>query len=290
MNIQTAFTFFILLTFNFTNAFCNIYPLNKSDLPEIMPDNVSMSFSENGGMAPTWYKIEISNNQLVIENKEFNDEEPTISYTEVSKEEINTLYQVFVKNKFDTIKNDEREEIVYDAGSEGIYLSAGKISKNVSYGMNSPLSGSNLKRYQNVVSAIKSFALKHKKNAKSVADNSVVIDYDPSKHKYIFESGGFVKLNNLELDELENYIEKAVDKYNQNNGEKINDLSKYKRQFIIVTDKNKDRIVWANLFCSEFKSWKKSVVVVDDGGNCYFNLYINLTQRSFEPLNVNGNA
>jgi hypothetical protein len=68
----------------------------------------------------------------------------------------------------------------------------------------------------------------------------------------------------------------------------------YKRQYVSFIDKEGHKKVWINCFCwttnDEYSDWKKSVVMVDDGGSCYFNLIIDLTDNSFSDFEVNATA
>ncbi|RZA07919.1 MAG: hypothetical protein EOO68_02745 [Moraxellaceae bacterium] len=71
------------------------------------------------------------------------------------------------------------------------------------------------------------------------------------------------------------------------------DLKKrnYKKQLIVVTNKNGQKEVWVNCFCRvDNDKWKKRMFSVDDGGNCYFNFKINLTTKTYYDLGVNGVA
>ena len=72
------------------------------------------------------------------------------------------------------------------------------------------------------------------------------------------------------------------------------DLNKrnYKKQLIVVTNKKGEKEVWVNCFCDTWGSdkWKTEIMLVDDGGNCYFNFKINLETKKFYDLGVNGVA
>ena len=72
------------------------------------------------------------------------------------------------------------------------------------------------------------------------------------------------------------------------------DLKKrnYRKQLIVVTNKNGQKEVWVNCFCYTWGSdkWKTEILGVDDGGNCYFNFKINLTTIKYFDLGVNGVA
>ena len=68
----------------------------------------------------------------------------------------------------------------------------------------------------------------------------------------------------------------------------------YNKQFVGFIDANGDKIIWANCFCkgsdSFFKDWKNKVVIVNDGGSCFFNVKINITKNTYYDLMVNGYA
>lgn len=64
---------------------------------------------------------------------------------------------------------------------------------------------------------------------------------------------------------------------------------KYKRQYIAVINSNGEKEVSVNCFCAfTGESWKKEIVLVDDGGICYFNLKINLTTGKYYDYMENG--
>lgn len=70
-------------------------------------------------------------------------------------------------------------------------------------------------------------------------------------------------------------------------------LKDYKKQYIAVTNAKGEKEVWANCFCKaiekriEFVDWKKIPVKVIDGGNCFFNVKLNLAKRKAYDLKVN---
>ncbi len=50
-----------------------------------------------------------------------------------------------------------------------------------------------------------------------------------------------------------------------------------------------EKEVWVNCFCkTDGQNWKKESIQVDDGGNCYFRVKINLTTGKYHDLMVNG--
>lgn len=135
----------------------------QTQLPKQMPENVSFSLYQGGGKTRAYKKIRIEEGVLEMEELIGNQGEPQKRSANISEQDLADLYRVFVKNKFDQIKNDERKSIVYDAGSETISISIQKLkSFNVISGKNSPLSGENLRRYQAVKQAFEKLIEKSK--------------------------------------------------------------------------------------------------------------------------------
>ena len=69
-------------------------------------------------------------------------------------------------------------------------------------------------------------------------------------------------------------------------------LDGYKRQYVPVINQKGEKEVWINFFCDGFGSgnWKTEIVQVEDGGNCYYNIKINLETKEHYELGINGNA
>ena len=72
------------------------------------------------------------------------------------------------------------------------------------------------------------------------------------------------------------------------------DLKKYnyRKQLVVVTNNKGEKELWVNCFCETWDSnkWKTEIMLVEDGGNCYFNFKINLTTKKVYGLGVNGVA
>jgi hypothetical protein len=138
----------------------------RSQLPSRMPDDVSFSVNETGGMMRAHRKITVTATTLEFDELKGNSSAAVRWTKDIARKDAERLYAVFADNRFDTIKNDKRTEIVHDAGSEYISLSLG-IGKsfNAVYGKNSPLSGSNLKRFQAVSKAVNDLLAKYQNGA-----------------------------------------------------------------------------------------------------------------------------
>lgn len=104
-------------------------------------------------------------------------------------------------------------------------------------------------------------------------------------------------LTQIELQLVDSFLLACVTNYN-NSLDKDHkkwsiDLKKrnYRKQLIVVTNKNGQKEVWVNCFCRvDNDKWKKRMFGVEDGGNCNFNFKINLTTKKYYDLGVNGVA
>lgn len=83
-------------------------------------------------------------------------------------------------------------------------------------------------------------------------------------------------------------------------------LPSYYGQIFGETDGKGARLIHLNFFCENYvrdltriahddpkvdpEAWKRKEVSVDDGGACYFHVDFNTTDRTFENLQVNGEA
>jgi hypothetical protein len=239
-------------------------------------------------------KIEIANLTLTVEEKTGDEKQAHKWSAKIEKSEQEDLYKLFIENKFDTLKNDARKGIIYDAGSEGISLNAGAGAfYNISYGPNSPLSGDNLKRYQTIANAIKALRYKYESKVEKPAEsNFAVLNLSEETFKILFRNSKPAVLSEREIQTARDILKKAVDEYNSaNKNYPLEPLEKYRFQFVGLIDSKGEKEVWVNSFCSDFeKDWRAELIMVEDGGRCFFNLYVNLTKQTFDRFSVNGEA
>jgi hypothetical protein len=68
-------------------------------------------------------------------------------------------------------------------------------------------------------------------------------------------------------------------------------LAEYKRQYAGVVE-NGRRKIYANFFCNGAKitDWKMRPVVVEDGGDCFFQIKYDVDAGTFSDLYINGQA
>ena len=126
---------------------------------------------------------------------------------------------------------------------------------------------------------------------------------------WVFKDCSPADLTNDDLIKIERLLRDCIDKYNpvqekrfseikaKYPGHKFNkehfviDLKLYRRQYIAATNKVGEKEVWINCFCDNDEAyWKTGIVEVLDGGNCFFNLKVNLTKGEYYELLVNGEA
>jgi len=141
-------------------------------------------------------------------------------------------------------------------------------------------------------------------------DTSVIaiIPFKTSQH-WIFKNATPADLNPEDLEAIEELLIEAVEEYNPEQERKfkkqnekhpeykldkkhfIIDLSRYKRQYVPVINGAGEKEVWINCFCKSWnRDWKTELIEVDDGGNCYFNLKLNLAKGKHYDFMVNGDA
>lgn len=109
----------------------------------------------------------------------------------------------------------------------------------------------------------------------------------------IQEGKVIVPLSQSEIQLADSLLYRRIDQYNQNADKAfLIDLSKYKRQYFPSVDIKGQKKVELNCFCivHDTDEWKHERVEVKDGGICYFNLTIDLTNRKISSFYVNGEA
>lgn len=159
--------------------------LQSSGLPEKMPENTSFRYSEDHGMVPTWYRIEIEANELrVFEKKDARGKE-SLRFAPITNAEKQTLYNRFRENKFDLIENHKADDITYDAGGDSISLRAGKESHRASSGDNSPISGGMSSNYGAVRRALSDFVKLKDSELQLFPQNVVRMRYSKRTHPEI---------------------------------------------------------------------------------------------------------
>jgi hypothetical protein len=134
-----------------------------------------------------------------------------------------------------------------------------------------------------------------------------ILPYDTSDH-WVFQKANATSLSTTEIMKIEKMLQTAISEYNVEQRNKfdsmikkhpdyelkqhnfISELKRYKRQYFPIVNEKGEKEVWVNCFCSTWGSekWKSEIIHVKDGGNCFFNVKINLTKQILYELSVNG--
>jgi hypothetical protein len=77
---------------------------------------------------------------------------------------------------------------------------------------------------------------------------------------------------------------------NLNTNNLILKASGYHYQIVTVIDEKGEKLVWINALCESIDFWRNEIAIILDGGNCFFNLKINLNKKEYFEFAVNGVA
>ena len=103
-----------------------------------------------------------------------------------------------------------------------------------------------------------------------------------------------VKLSDPELELALSLFSKSLKKYNDIHAKYPIELYKddYKLQLIAALNSNNEKVVWINGFCYDkhFSYWRQTYVWVQDGGQCFFGVSLNLSKRTFTQIRTNWRA
>lgn len=144
----------------------------------------------------------------------------------------------------------------------------------------------------------------------SPADHYVILPFDKTVYTSLPEDCTPATLNNDDIANIDRVLSFCVNKYNHSQttvykeivkklpdqdlkiDDYVIDLKRYYRQYIVVYNKRGEKEVWVNCFCNiqSLNSWREKAVIVMGGGNCFFNVRINLTRKSYSDFMVNGLA
>lgn len=92
-------------------------------------------------------------------------------------------------------------------------------------------------------------------------------------------------------------LESGLTAFLQENSDAVNDTSRilsrlpdYERQYFGLVQGG-DKLIQANFFCDgEDFDWQETAVLVDDGGDCYFQVIYNTGDETYLSLRINGES
>ena len=155
-------------------------------------------------------------------------------------------------------------------------------------------------KYYFLVGAIMIFSFRAPCQSKKPIDSNIyaIIPFHKQSFMPFDSSYRSTSLIKSEIELMETLLKKCIAEYNsielkENLSQNIIDITKtvYKKQLVAVLNRKGEKEVWMNCFCDNIgPKWKKYILMVDDGGNCYFNLKVNLTTKTYSNLRVNGNG
>nr|WP_294943621.1 hypothetical protein [uncultured Mucilaginibacter sp.] len=120
-----------------------------------------------------------------------------------------------------------------------------------------------------------------------------VLPFNKQRDSFIFSEYYFpASISAEDIKKIEKIISVTVAEHNKQSKSGIKNPGKYYKQIIAVTNGNNQKEVWVNCFCTPYEKrhWRKGVVLVLDGGPCFFNIKINLSINTVTSLAVNGSA
>lgn len=140
-----------------------------------------------------------------------------------------------------------------------------------------------------------------------------VIELD-STTRQLYENTTPSDLKFYEIQLVDTIIKYAIADYNQKSADEfqklllyspgmkdsqehyIMDFDEYYRQYVPYINEDGEKVVSVHCFCNvdglsgETKglNWRKDLIQINDGGNCFFHLDVNISHRTFAHLMVNG--
>lgn len=123
----------------------------------------------------------------------------------------------------------------------------------------------------------------------------VVFKYRQKSDIFFGKSDHFspTTLSSSEVDDMESLMDSAYQRLLKelpSNYLGLKPLSAYKRQYVAAINGKGQKEVLIGFYCDAPKGWRKSEILVMDGGACYLRLWVNLTIRKASELFDNGVA
>lgn len=140
----------------------------------------------------------------------------------------------------------------------------------------------------------------------SALDRITIIQYDTTKHsfpnkvwsEFVLDTTMF---SDVELYQIDSIIQTCIDE----NKKKVDEQSIFGEQRIIgkyigdhifykqiIPFRNKEgvKVVFINAICESLKKddWKTRLTMIADGGDCHFQVYVNLSTKKYYDLYVGG--
>lgn len=100
-----------------------------------------------------------------------------------------------------------------------------------------------------------------------------------------------ISISKNELLQIDKLLIESVEVFIGNNPDNKIDLRYYKRQYVPqVSAQGKKEVTIYGMCSTMGDAWQKHLRHVSDGGKCYFNVVVNLTDYTFDVLYIHGEA
>lgn len=108
--------------------------------------------------------------------------------------------------------------------------------------------------------------------------------------------------NNSDINEIDVILEKAIENeaFKSLQIKTLKELKNRYRQYVCYLNNEGNKIVYINSFCKipilyengkeKQLKWRSEMVDIADGGNCYWNMKINLTSKTYFDVIINGKS
>lgn len=154
--------------------------------------------------------------------------------------------------------------------------------------------------------------------SKSTLTTYAIVLPDTNHWGYKLIDSSITSFSDKEYKQIDSILKICILENGQNSPQKkccnrIGNFEYVKQIVPFKKDKN-ERVIWVNCICTReidsyekqletynkikkknkrtyvpwYKGWTKQLIEVDDGGNCWWNVKINLTSRKYYDLHVNG--
>lgn len=112
-----------------------------------------------------------------------------------------------------------------------------------------------------------------KKTEVDKLNHYAIIEYNSNEKYPKFENAQPTNLTYEEILKLENIIMPKIMKNLKQH--------KYFRQYVAAKNSNGEKLVWINFFCEEYYTPSDEIYIMEgaDGGNCIFQVKVNLTNE-----------
>lgn len=116
-------------------------------------------------------------------------------------------------------------------------------------------------------------------------------ELDTSRYTVILKDTS-VKVSNQEVQSIYAILKQIISSINKTRAESSQiDIARYKFQIVPLKSNTGQKTFWINSFCNGGSAnWKVELYQVADGGKCFFNAKVNLTNSTYFDLIVNSSG